>query len=194
MAKKFGKKPQTEITLTLPAVVPPWYGRAEGGDASLAFDTAVQASASLGGIALALPPFTATVSSHFITNSLRSVTVTSPTHGPPDASSIRTSNDGVEVTFRDLFKSPAGSEAATNLQMRWVADGIVPNMACLGSMLAGGGQLAAASSVTDAIVSNDAAAVKAMEAAAAALATGPLAADAEALLEKTFADSQVKPG
>jgi hypothetical protein len=24
MAKKFGKKPQTEITLTLPAVVPPW--------------------------------------------------------------------------------------------------------------------------------------------------------------------------
>ena len=24
MSKKFGKKPQTEITLTLPAVVPPW--------------------------------------------------------------------------------------------------------------------------------------------------------------------------
>jgi hypothetical protein len=30
MTKKFGKKPQTEITLTLPTVVPPWYGRADG--------------------------------------------------------------------------------------------------------------------------------------------------------------------
>ena len=185
MNKKFGKKAQTEITLTLPAVVPPWYGRAGSGDKAHAFDTANQAPASVGSLALAPPPFTATVRSHFITRSLQAITVTSPPHGPPHAPSTRSSPDGLEVSFHDLFKAAAGSDAATNLQLRWVADGIVPNMACLGSMLAGGGQLAAASSVTDAIVSNDAAAVKAMEAAAAALATGPHAADAEALLEKT---------
>ena len=36
MSKRFGKKPRTEITLTVPAVVPPWYGKAESGDAALA--------------------------------------------------------------------------------------------------------------------------------------------------------------
>jgi hypothetical protein len=51
-------------------------------------------------------------------------------------------------------------------------------------MLAGGGQLTAASTGNDSAVSHDAAAVKAMEAAAAALAAGPLAADALALLNK----------
>ena len=184
MAKKFGKKPQTEITLTLPAVVPPWYGRAEGGDASLAFDTAVQAPASLGGIALALPPFTATVRSRFVTQSLQGVTVTSPTHGAPDASSLRTSSDGTDVTFRDLFKPRAGAKAATNLQMRWVADGIVPNMACVGRQLAGAGQLASATAATDIVISQDAAATVAMEEAAKALASGPHAKDAQALLDK----------
>jgi hypothetical protein len=163
MTKRFGKKPKTEITLTVPAVVPPWYGKADVGDAALAFNTAVQAPASIGGLALALPPFTATVRSHFITQSLRAVTVSSPTHGPPDASSVRTSHDGLEVSFRDLFKAPAGGKAATNLQMRWVADGIVPNVACLGRMLAGAGQLTATSFGTDSAVSQDAAAVEAME-------------------------------
>jgi Mg-chelatase subunit ChlD len=179
MNKKFGKKAQTEITLTLPAVVPPWYGRAGSGDEALAFDTANQAPACVGSLALAPPPFTATVRSHFITQSLQAVAVTSPTHGPPHSPSTRSSPDGLEVSFHDLFKAAAGRDAVTNLQLRWVADGIVPNMACLGSMLAG------VSSATDTIVSNDAAAVKAMEAATAALASGPHAADAEALLEKT---------
>jgi hypothetical protein len=170
MSKRFGKKPRTEITLTVPAVVPPWYGKADSGDAALAFGTAVQAPASIGGLALALPPFTATVRSHFITESLKAVTVTSPTHGPPEASSVRSSDRGLEVTFRDLFKSPAGGTAATNLQMRWVVDGIVPDMACVGRMLAGAGQLTAASSGADLLASQDADGVQAMEAAAAALA------------------------
>jgi hypothetical protein len=184
MTKKFGKKPQTEITLTLPAVVPPWYGRAQDGDASLAFDTAAQAPASLGGIALALPPFTATVRSRFVTQSLQAVTVTSPTHGAPDASTLRTSSDGIEVSFRDLFKPRAGTKAATNLQMRWVADGIVPNMACVGRQLAGAGQLASATAGTDTLISQDAAATAAMEEAAKALASGPHAKDAQSLLDK----------
>jgi Mg-chelatase subunit ChlD len=184
MAKKFGKKPQTEITLTLPAVVPPWYGREASGDAALAFNTAVQVPASLGGLALAVPPFTATVRSRFVTKGLQGVTVTSPTHGPPDASSLRTSNHGTEVCFRDLFKPPAGTRAATNLQMRWVADGIVPNMACMGRLLAGAGQLATAAAGADTAVSQDAAATIAMEVAAQALAAGPHAKDAHTLLDK----------
>ena len=185
MSKRYGKKPRTEITLTVPAVVPPWYGKADSGDPALAFDTAVQAPASIGGLTLALPPFTATVRSQFITESLKAVTVTSPTHGPPEASSVRSSDRGLEVTFRDLFKSPAGGTAATNLQMRWVVDGIVPDMACVGRMLAGAGQLTAASPGADVLASQDADGVEAMEAAAAALAAGPLGADAQALLEKT---------
>ena len=186
MTKKFGKKPQTEITLTLPTVVPPWYGRADGGDAALAYDTAVQATAAtVGGLQLALPPFTATVRSHFITESLHGISVSSPTHGPPDASSTRTLNTGLEVRFRDMFKAPAGGKAATNLQMRWVADGIVPNLACVGRLLAGAGKLAVESSGSDDIVSKDAAATTAMEQAAAALEGGPLAEDAQALLDKT---------
>ena len=184
MIKKFGKKPHTEITLTLPTVVPPWYGRADSGDAALAYDTAVQAPPTVGGLALALPPFTATARSHFITESLHGVTVNSPTHGPPDASSIRTLITGLEVRFRDMFKAPAGGKAATNLQMRWVADGIVSNIACVGRLLAGAGKLAPKSTGSDDSVSKDAAATTAMEQAAAALADGPLAADAKALLEK----------
>jgi len=184
MTKKFGKKPQTEISLTLPAVVPPWYGRASGGDAALAFDTAVQSPASIGGLALAAPPFTATVRSHFVTDSLQAVTVTSPTHGPPSPSSTRPLPTGLEVRFSDLFKAATGSKAATNLQLRWTADGIVPNMACVGRLLAGAGQLAADSAASDAIVAKDAAAASAMEAAAAALAHGALAGDARALLER----------
>lgn len=185
MAKKFGKKPQTEITLTLPVMVPPWFGKAECGDAALAYDTAVQAPASFGGLDLALPPFTCTVRSHFVTQSLQAVTVTSPTHGPPDASSIRASDSGLVVSFRDLFKARDSGKTATNLQMRWVADGIVPNLACLGRLLAGAGQLAPASSESDSVVLHDDAAIKAMEVAAAALASGPLAIDAQALLQKT---------
>jgi large subunit ribosomal protein L40e len=145
----------------------------------------VQAPASIGGLALALPPFTATVRSQFITESLKAVTVTSPTHGAPEPSSIRSSDRGLEVTFRDLFKAPVGGKAATNLQLRWVADGIVPDMACVGRMLAGAGQLTAASSGADVLASQDADGVEAMEAAAAALAVGPLGVDAQALLEKT---------
>jgi hypothetical protein len=95
MTKKFGKKPQTEITLTLPTVVPPWYGRADGGDAALAYHTAVQSTPTVGGLQLALPPFTATARSHFITESLHGISVSSPTHGPPDASSTRTLNTGL---------------------------------------------------------------------------------------------------
>jgi hypothetical protein len=185
----------------------------------------VQPSSSIGHLALAPPPFTATVRSHFITESLRNVAVTSPTHGSPDAASARTSAHGLEVTlpflfhychdpptsryhhhnhkplisqpstitnpnisqvtFRDLFKPFASGKPATNLQMRWVFDGIVPNIACVGRLLAGAGQLASASSSCDSIVSRDAAATEAMEAAAAVLAAGPLAADARALLDKT---------
>jgi Mg-chelatase subunit ChlD len=183
MTKKLGKKPQTEITITLPAVVPPWFNRGGSAAARLAFETATQKEASIGDLALALPPFTATVRSHFITKSLQAAAATSPTHGAPDPSSIHTSCDGLQVSFRDLFKAPVGSDYATNLQLRWVADGIVPNMACLGRMLAGAG-LAAVSSGTDAIVSLDAAAAEAMEKAAEMLASGPHGADAEALLQK----------
>ena len=137
MSKKFGKKPQTEITLTLPAVVPPWYSRADSGDAALAYSTATQAPASVGGLPLALPPFTATVRSHFVTRQLHNVCVTSPTHGPPSLSSTITTPNGLQVSFHNLFNPPAGTTAATNLQLRWTTDGIVPNMSCVGRLVAG---------------------------------------------------------
>ena len=173
MSKRFGKKPQTVITLTLPAVVPPWYGRAHGGDAALAYATATQAPSSVGGLEVALPPFTATVRSHFVTQILHNITVTSPTHGPPSPSSIISLPTGLQVSFHNLFKAPATSSAATNLQLRWQADGIVPNMSCVGRIVAGAGMLYDATCATaDAEVSKDAAAAAAMEQAAAALADG----------------------
>jgi hypothetical protein len=125
---------------------------ARGGEGRGAWEGVAGAGAGAG------PPFTATVRSRFVTQSLQAVTVTSPTHGAPDASSLRTSSDGIEVSFRDLFKPRAGTKAATNLQMRWVADGIVPNMACVGRQLAGAGQLASATAGTDTLISQDAAA------------------------------------
>jgi hypothetical protein len=172
MSKKFGKKPTTEITLTLPAVVPPWYDRAHVGDAALAHATATQAPSTVGGLQLALPPFTATVRSDFVAKILHNVTVTSPTHGAASPSIISLPT-GLQVSFHNLFSPVAGTSATTNLQLRWVADGIVPNMSCVGRLVVGAGQLSVAShAAADAEATKDAAAAAAMEQAAAALADG----------------------
>jgi hypothetical protein len=136
-------------------------------------------------VSLAIPPFSAVVRSKFVTKEFQSVVVTSPTHGSP--SSQRSSGPELIVEYENLFATPLGADQSgpSNLQFRWCIEGLLPNIACCGRVLAGAGQVASMSEASADIVVRDQSATRALMQAARALSGGPLAAEAVALAEKS---------
>jgi Mg-chelatase subunit ChlD len=133
---------------------------------------------------LAIPPFSAVVRSKFVTREFQSVIVNSPTHGNP--SSHVSSGAELTVQYDDLFATPPGAVKGgpSNLQFRWSIDGVLPNIACLGRVVAGSGRVASVSASSSEVVARDQADTRALSEAAHALSGGPLAAEAAQLAEK----------
>ena len=133
---------------------------------------------------LANPPFSAVVRSNFVTKEFQSVVVTSSTHGIHSAHS--SSGPQLTVHYENLFASPpeAAQSGPSNLQLRWCIEGVLPNIACYGSVVAGAGRVAEMTGASADVVARDQAATRSLQEAALALAGGPLAAEAGALAEK----------
>ena len=154
-------------------------------DGLAATSAAVEAEAAIAQeVSLANPPFSAVVRSKFVTAEFQSVVATSPTHGSP--SSHFSSGPELTVQFDNLFATPTNAvhDGASNLQIRWCIEGILPNISCYGRVVAGSGRVAPASAAAADVIARDQAATHSLNEAVRALEGGPLAAEAAALAKK----------